>query len=107
MLIYVMLILFFTYFWTATQFKPEQIASDMKKNGAFIPGIRQGKPTQDFLESTMSRITLVRSRIFSDHRHPAYFGGTIDGGGCEYQPIFWRNLASDFGRSYFRYHKTN
>ncbi len=56
---YVMLILFFTYFWTATQFRPEQIASDMKKNGAFIPGIRQGKPTQDFLESTMSRITLA------------------------------------------------
>ena len=58
MFIYVLLILFFTYFWTATQFKPEQIASDMKKNGAFIPGIRQGKPTQDFLENTMSRITL-------------------------------------------------
>ncbi len=57
--IYVILILFFTYFWTATQFKPEQIASDMKKNGAFIPGIRQGRPTQDFLESTMSRITLA------------------------------------------------
>lgn len=58
-LFYVLLILFFTYFWTATQFKPEQIASDMKKNGAFIPGIRQGKPTQDYLESTMSRITLA------------------------------------------------
>ncbi len=58
-IIYVMLILFFTYFWTSTQFKPEQIASDMKKNGAFIPGVRQGKPTQDFLESTMSRITLA------------------------------------------------
>ncbi len=58
-IIYVMLILFFTYFWTATQFHPEQIASDMKKNGAFIPGIRQGKPTQDYLESTMNRITLV------------------------------------------------
>jgi len=57
--IYVMLILFFTYFWTATQFKPEQIASDMKKNGAFIPGVRQGKPTQEFLESTMSKITLA------------------------------------------------
>lgn len=57
--IYVMLILFFTYFWTATQFHPEQIASDMKKNGAFIPGIRQGKPTQDYLESTMNRITLI------------------------------------------------
>lgn len=57
--IYVCLILFFTYFWTATQFHPEQIASDMKKNGAFIPGIRQGKPTQDYLESTMNRVTLV------------------------------------------------
>ena len=59
MFFFVMLILFFTYFWTSTQFKPEQIASDMKKNGAFIPGVRQGKPTQDFLESTMSRITLA------------------------------------------------
>lgn len=56
---YVLLILFFTYFWTATQFHPEQIASDMKKNGAFIPGIRQGRPTQDFLEKTMSKITLI------------------------------------------------
>jgi len=58
-ILYVLLIIFFTYFWTATQFKPEQIASDMKKNGAFIPGIRQGKPTQEYLESTMSRITLA------------------------------------------------
>jgi len=56
--LFVLLIIFFTYFWTATQFKPEQIASDMKKNGAFIPGIRQGKPTQDYLEATMGRITL-------------------------------------------------
>lgn len=56
---FVLLILFFTYFWTATQFHPEQIASDMKKNGAFVPGIRQGKPTQDYLESTMNRVTLI------------------------------------------------
>jgi preprotein translocase subunit SecY len=54
-----MLIIAFTYFWTATQFHPEQIASDMKKNGAFIPGIRQGKPTQDYLQATMSRITFA------------------------------------------------
>jgi len=59
MIIYCLLILFLTFFWTSTQFKPDQIASDMKKNGAFIPGIRQGKPTQDFLEATMNRITLV------------------------------------------------
>ena len=59
MFFYVLLILAFTYFWTATQFKPEQIASDMKRNGAFVPGVRQGKPTQEFLESTMSKITLA------------------------------------------------
>lgn len=59
MVMYVTLIIFFTYFWTATQFRPDQIASDMKKNGAFIPGIRQGRPTQEYLEHTMNRITLI------------------------------------------------
>lgn len=56
---YVLLIVFFTYFWTATQFHPDQIASEMKKNGAFIPGVRQGKHTQEYLEQTMHRITLI------------------------------------------------
>lgn len=65
LLLFVGLIIFFTYFWTATQFRPDQIASDMKKNGAFIPGIRQGKPTQDYLESTMSRITLLGAVFLS------------------------------------------
>lgn len=88
---YVLLILFFTYFWTATQFHPEQIASDMKKNGAFIPGIRQGKPTQDFLETTMNRITfagaiflaliailptLIGKMIGVDATIAYFFGGT-------------------------------
>lgn len=59
LVVFSFLIIFFTYFWTATQFRPDQIASDMKKNGAFIPGIRQGRPTQEFLESTMNRITLI------------------------------------------------
>jgi preprotein translocase subunit SecY len=59
MTLFVMLIIFFTYFWTATQFNPDQIASDMKKSGAFIPGIRQGKPTHDYLEHTMSKITFL------------------------------------------------
>lgn len=61
LVLYVALIIFFTYFWTATQFRPDQIASDMKKNGAFIPGIRQGRPTQDYLETTMNRVTLLGS----------------------------------------------
>ena len=59
MVTYVGLIIFFTYFWTATQFNPIQIASDMKRNGAFIPGIRQGKPTQEYLESTMNKVTFI------------------------------------------------
>lgn len=59
MVMFVFLIIFFTYFWTATQFRPDQIASDMKKNGAFIPGVRQGRPTQDYLEATMNRITFL------------------------------------------------
>ena len=91
LILYALLILFFTYFWTATQFKPEQIASDMKKNGAFIPGIRQGKPTQDYLEQTMSRITfagaiflvliatmptLLARLMGLDARISQFFGGT-------------------------------
>ncbi|WP_213358094.1 preprotein translocase subunit SecY [Chlamydiifrater phoenicopteri] len=56
---FVLLIIFFTYFWTATQFHPEQIASEMKKNNAFIPGIKQGKATQFYLEYTMTRVTLL------------------------------------------------
>lgn len=57
--IYVVLILLFTFYWTSIQFHPDQIDSDMKKNGAFIPGIRQGMPTQNFLETTMNRITFI------------------------------------------------
>jgi preprotein translocase subunit SecY len=62
---YIFLIVFFTYFWTATQFRPDQIASDMKKNGAFIPGIRQGRQTQEYLESAMSSITLVGALLLA------------------------------------------
>ncbi len=59
LIMYVLLILFFTYFWTATQFHPDQIASEMKRSGAFIPGVRQGKHTEEYLEQTMNRITLI------------------------------------------------
>lgn len=62
---FVLLIIFFTYFWTATQFRPEQIAADMKRHGAFIPGIRQGRPTQKYLESTMNYITFAGALILS------------------------------------------
>jgi preprotein translocase subunit SecY len=56
---YALLILFFSYFWVATQFNPLQIADDLKRNGGYVPGIRPGKPTAEFLDSTMTRITLA------------------------------------------------
>jgi len=54
---YALLILFFSYFWVATQFNPLQIADDLKKNGGYVPGIRPGRPTAEFLDKTMTRIT--------------------------------------------------
>ena len=55
---YFLLILFFTYFYTAIQFNPIEISNNMKKNGGFIPGIRPGKPTSDFIARILSKITL-------------------------------------------------
>jgi len=57
--IYSILILFFSYFWVATQFNELQIADDLKKNGGYIPGVRPGQATSDYLHNTMSRITLA------------------------------------------------
>jgi preprotein translocase subunit SecY len=53
------MILFFSYFWVSTQFNPVRIADDLKKYGGYVPGIRPGKPTAEFLDYTMTRITLA------------------------------------------------
>lgn len=54
-----LMIFFFSYFWVFTQFQPQQIADDLKKYGGYIPGVRPGKPTADFLEFTMTRLTFA------------------------------------------------
>lgn len=54
-----MMILFFSYFWVATQFNPIQIADDLKRRGGYIPGIRPGRPTAEFLDRVMTRLTLA------------------------------------------------
>jgi preprotein translocase subunit SecY len=59
MTLYALMILFFSYFWVATQFHPVQIADDLKKYGGYVPGIRPGKPTAEFLDRVMTRITLA------------------------------------------------
>ena len=60
-IIYVILIILFTYFYTAITLNPTQMAEDMKRNNGFIPGIKPGKDTADYIDTIMSRITLPGS----------------------------------------------
>ena len=86
-----MMILFFSYFWVATQFNPIQIADDLKRRGGYIPGIRPGRPTAEHLDRVMTRLTLagavfltiiavmpnVMNRQFNvDWIVASFFGGT-------------------------------
>jgi preprotein translocase subunit SecY len=58
MALYFAMIVFFTYFYVAITFNPTEVADNMKKYGGFIPGIRAGRPTAEYLEYVLSRITL-------------------------------------------------
>ena len=89
-LVYFLLIVAFTYFYTAITVRPTQMAEEMKKNSGFIPGIKPGKKTAEYLDSIMSRITLPGSiflgivaimpafaRLLGVNQHFAqFFGGT-------------------------------
>jgi preprotein translocase subunit SecY len=59
--VYGIIIIFFTFFYTAIVFNPKEIADNMKKQGGFIPGIRPGKPTAEYIDSVLTRITLPGS----------------------------------------------
>ncbi|SNU00443.1 protein translocase subunit secY/sec61 alpha [Ruaniaceae bacterium KH17] len=61
MLTYALLILFFAFFYTSITFNPDEVADNMKKYGGFIPGIRAGKPTADYLRYVMNRLTTAGS----------------------------------------------
>jgi preprotein translocase subunit SecY len=85
--IYVSLIIFFCFFYTAIQFQPVQVADNLKKQNAFIPGIRPGKATADFIDTVMTRITVagalyvasvcvVPDFLQATFHVPFYFGGT-------------------------------
>ena len=60
-LVFAILIIAFTYFYTAITLNPTQMAEDMKRNNGFIPGVKPGKPTAEFIDTVMSRITLPGS----------------------------------------------
>jgi preprotein translocase subunit SecY len=85
--VFVALIVFFAYFYTAIQFKTEEVAENLKKNGGFIPGIRPGAKTAEFLDYVVARLTLVGSIyvslicvmpaiLLNVAKVPFYFGGT-------------------------------
>ena len=86
--LYVLFILFFTYFYTAVSLNINDMSDNIKKNGGFIPGMRPGKPTTDYLDKVMSRITLAGAIFLSlialmpniigwmTHIEGIYFGGT-------------------------------
>jgi preprotein translocase subunit SecY len=86
-LLYVALIFFFCYFYTAVTFNPVDVAENMKKHGGYIPGIRPGKRTADYIDRVLTRITLggaiyvsavcvLPSILISKFNVPFYFGGT-------------------------------
>lgn len=86
-LLFVGFIVFFCYFYTAVTFNPVDVADNMKKNGGFIPGIRPGKRTADYIDRVLTRITLggavyvsavcvLPSILISRFNVPFYFGGT-------------------------------
>ncbi len=87
MLFYTSGIVFFCFFYTAVVFNPVETADNLKKNGGFIPGIRPGKSTSDFLDHTLTRLTVVGAAylsavcllpeiLISQYSVPFYFGGT-------------------------------
>ena len=61
MVIYVALIIAFSYFYAFIQVNPEQMADNLKKQGGYVPGIRPGKTTQDYVTSVLYRLTFVGS----------------------------------------------
>ena len=86
-LLYVGFIFFFCYFYTAVTFNPEDVADNMKKQGGYIPGIRPGKRTADYIDRVLTRITLggaiyvsavcvLPSVLMTKFNVPFYFGGT-------------------------------
>ena len=86
-LLYVGFIFFFCFFYTAVTFNPEDVADNMKKQGGYIPGIRPGKRTADYIDRVLTRITLggaiyvsavcvLPSVLMTKFNVPFYFGGT-------------------------------
>ena len=71
MVLYVALIVFFCFFYTAIVFNPTETADNLRKYGGFIPGIRPGKNTADYLDYVLTRLTVVGAALSGGGLHPA------------------------------------
>jgi len=78
-LIYAVLIFFFTYFYTAIQYNVEDISNNLKRGGSFIPGVRPGKQTKDFLDGILSRITVAGAAFLTVVALAQYIGPALAG----------------------------
>jgi len=63
--VYIVLIYFFAFFWTTVQFQPKEVANNLRDYGSFIPGLRPGRRTAEYLEKVMTRITYVGAAFLS------------------------------------------
>lgn len=78
-LIYIVLIVFFAYFYTSITFNPMEVANNMKKQGGFIPGIRPGRPTTEYLTSVLNKIVLIGAVILTVVALiPIFFSGAFN-----------------------------
>jgi len=77
--LYGLLIVFFTYFYTAVTFNPVDVANNIKKYGGFIPGIRPGRPTADYITRIVNRITLVGALFLAVIALLPYFMTAVSG----------------------------
>jgi preprotein translocase subunit SecY len=57
--LYVFLVIFFTWFYTSVTFKPDEVANNLQKSGGFVPGLRPGKPTEEYITRIMNRMTMI------------------------------------------------
>lgn len=85
-IVFIFLILFFTWFYTSVTFKPDEVAQNLQKNGGFVPGIRPGKPTEEYITRIMNRMTVI---------------GGIFASAVAVLPIMIGLVAPQFGNIYF------
>ena len=96
MVIYSVMVIAFTFLYTALIFNPKQMSEDLKRNNGFIPGVKPGRPTADYIGAIMDRITLPGAIFLA-------FVGIFQvlrnclGVQAQVQHLLWRYFAADYG----------